>query len=351
MKPYHITFADGDLFKRETFARRFEKYLLVEHRFVEDSLVVALDSGFGGDKTTFLHMWEHDLLSRRDAGDMAAPMPLVLNAWESDHCGDPLVAIMAALLDHLEQWKGIQASDKTLLNECAKDIAWLSLGLANQAVATLTGFDVQKAADFAEKKKVARNPPRPDLLAAYRERVSALERLQRGLKRVFESDAPKLIVIVDELDRCRPDYAVSYLEAIKHVFAIRGMIFVLSLDLAQFQHSVGALYGAGLDFKEYFRKFAHRTVRLPGIAEECSTRMIDHYLNLYVSDGIGRITKLEIGRSRRIEYMRYLKHSRCVRDKFRKPFESWATLWRPRTHHYGEEALGEMLDHAFCFVP
>ena len=260
-----------------------QKYLLVEHRFVEDSLVVALDSGFGCGKTTFLRMWEHDLVSRRDAGDMTAPMPLVLNAWESDHCGDPLVAIMAALLDHLDQWKVIQAPDKTILTECAKDIAWLSVGLANQAVVTITGLDMQNAADFAEKKKAARNPARPDLLAAYRDRVSALERLQTGLTRVFGADAPKLLVIVDELDRCRPDYAVSYLETIKHVFAIRGMVFVLSLDLEQFKHSVGALYGADLDFKEYFRKFAHRTVRLPEIPADCMKKAARHYVEKYIS--------------------------------------------------------------------
>jgi hypothetical protein len=123
--------------------------------------------------------------------------------------------------------------------------------------------------------------------------VGALRRLQDGLARVFGGDSPKLLVIVDELDRCRPDYAVSYLETIKHVFAIRGMVFVLSLDLEQFRHSVGALYGAGLEFKEYFRKFAHRTVALPSIAPDCWKKAARHYVDKYISVPDQRISLLD----------------------------------------------------------
>jgi KAP family P-loop domain len=119
-----FTFEKSDRLGLKSFCEQLERYLLIEHEYVEGGLVVSLNAGFGAGKTTFINMWRADLQSRRDAGSMV-PMPVVLNAWESDFCGDPLLAILAGLIDAIDSWKGEpKPKDKALLREAAKDAAW-----------------------------------------------------------------------------------------------------------------------------------------------------------------------------------------------------------------------------------
>ena len=62
-------------------------------------------------------------------------------------------------------------------------------------------------------------------------------------------------IFIDELDRCRPSYAVEMLETIKHIFDIKGIIFVVATDTEQLQHAVKAIYGEGFDARLYLGRF------------------------------------------------------------------------------------------------
>jgi hypothetical protein len=62
-------------------------------------------------------------------------------------------------------------------------------------------------------------------------------------------------VFIDELDRCRPSYAVEMLETIKHIFDIPGVVFVVATDTEQLQHAVKAIYGVGFDARVYLSRF------------------------------------------------------------------------------------------------
>jgi hypothetical protein len=255
-----------DLLAREPFAQELERFLLAEHHFVEGSLVLSLHAPFGSGKSTFVQMWSNDLQARRKA-DPKLPRPVVLNAWESDYCGDPLIAILAALnralLDPASPDRDECAANS--LREAAKDVGWFAVGLANGVATKLTGLNAIAAGDFAEKKKSARDNDGENgsLLDTFEERRKALGRLKESLAAVFGAVEPRAIVFIDELDRCRPDYAIGYLETIKHIFDIHGIAFVLCVDEGQIQSAARVLFGADLQFAEYFRKFAHRTVKLP----------------------------------------------------------------------------------------
>ena len=81
------------------------------------------------------------------------------------------------------------------------------------------------------------------------------------------------MVIVDELDRCRPTYAVGMLETIKHVFQIEGILFVLTVNRAQLDRSAGVLYGSSSDPDEsYFSRFFDVEVSLPDGDRETAVR-------------------------------------------------------------------------------
>jgi predicted KAP-like P-loop ATPase len=206
------------------FCEKLEKFLIIDHDFVEGSLVVALTSPFGTGKSSFLRMWKNDLelrqLQRSDS-----PQSIILNAWELDYCDDALFAILANLI------KAVPTSDPgklAAIREAASDFGNFALSIANDISSTV-GVNPILAGEYAKKKKQERHQ-RPDFLKHFEDRTAAYERLKKALKEAFGGDSPKAFIFVDELDRCRPDYAISYLETIKHVFDIHGLVFVLSID-------------------------------------------------------------------------------------------------------------------------
>lgn len=73
----------------------------------------------------------------------------------------------------------------------------------------------------------------------------------------------KLFIFVDELERCRPTYAVEVLETIKHIFDIPNVIFILGIDRTQLKHTISALYGSDMDSEGYLKRFVDLELHLP----------------------------------------------------------------------------------------
>lgn len=72
-----------------------------------------------------------------------------------------------------------------------------------------------------------------------------------------------LVVVIDELDRCRPTYAIELLEVAKHLFAVDGVVFVLGVNRSELAESVKAVYGASFDAEGYLHRFIDIDIRLP----------------------------------------------------------------------------------------
>ena len=281
MNPTAPTF-DDDKLGLKPFSEKLERFLMVEHDFVEGSLVVSLNAPFGSGKTTFLSMWNADLDQRRSA-DTSLPKTIFLNAWESDFCGDALLSIVTGLANAAGGAGSHELEPKAhRLREAAKDVAWFATGLANKLASKWTGVDPVAAGDFASGKKKARQPPKPDFVTLYEQRTAALKKLKQTLRDIYGGERPKAFVFVDELDRCRPDYAVGYLETIKHVFDVHGLVFVLAVDYEQLGSSARALFGQELKFPEYFRKFVQRSISLPEPGETGMQTLAGHYTTIYL---------------------------------------------------------------------
>ena len=71
------------------------------------------------------------------------------------------------------------------------------------------------------------------------------------------------MLLVDELDRCRPTYAVQILEKMKHLFNVPNIIFVLAVDRNQLGYSIQSMYGQGMDVSGYLRRFIDLDFNLP----------------------------------------------------------------------------------------
>ena len=70
-------------------------------------------------------------------------------------------------------------------------------------------------------------------------------------------------IIVDELDRCRPSYAIKFLEEIKHLFGVPGVVFILGLNSEQLGNAVSGIYGDRFNGEAYLKRFIDRKILLP----------------------------------------------------------------------------------------
>ena len=90
----------------------------------------------------------------------------------------------------------------------------------------------------------------------YESEKESIEHLKSKLKEIAKkTDLKKIVVFIDELDRCRPNYAIEFLERVKHFFDLEGYIFVLSIDEAQLLESIKVLYGLNFEAEKYLRRF------------------------------------------------------------------------------------------------
>lgn len=73
----------------------------------------------------------------------------------------------------------------------------------------------------------------------------------------------KLVIFIDELDRCNPAYAVKLLEQIKHYMEDDRIIFVFSVNINQLQHTIKHYYGNNFNATKYLDRFFDLQVKLP----------------------------------------------------------------------------------------
>ena len=215
----------NDKLKRESYAKRLTT--LIQN--TRGPYVIGLTSPWGSGKTFFLRAWERDLVEQKK--------PCVyFNAWKSDITGDPLLSLMATIEEQLTKKGFILPEFSQLLINLIEDIPIISklgkgLGamLGNPYVEV--GFEAGGQLVEYAKSKIANN---------IKFQVQ-LEKLAKNITEIFGGFP--LFIMVDELDRCRPEYAITLLERIKHLFQVPGVVFLLAIDatqlLLQVEHTFG----------------------------------------------------------------------------------------------------------------
>lgn len=221
----------------------------------KDGCVMSLDGAWGTGKTTFVRMWQQQLVNH-------GFNTVYFNAWEHDYMTDPLVALMGELYDLSIKSK----AENTFKKVVAEGVKIFSAILPSFAKAIAKNYIGDEAADavsgaFDETKNIFQKE-----LDKYKEECDSLDAFRTALAEYAESissDKP-LVFIVDELDRCNPTYAVKVLERIKHLFAIPHIVFVLAIDKEQLCNSIRGFYGSdSINAAEYLRRFIDVEYYLP----------------------------------------------------------------------------------------
>lgn len=250
------TFEDYDKFNRKKFATQLTKIITTFHPFYEEAFVMSLNASYGSGKTTFLKMWKKYLEEKEQGFDV-----IYINAWKTDYGEEPLIPIIGAFLD------AIGPEDEVLKKTLKATLAASALSI-NDAIAHVTGVDAYKISNVVEGELGSENIQKlgEDIYKEYSFKNKAYTALKEAFSKYIEGIKRKpLIILVDELDRVRPDYSIKFLEAIKHIFSVKGICFVIAVDREQIKASTRQLYGE-IDFENYFRRFVMREAQLPEIS-------------------------------------------------------------------------------------
>ncbi|WP_167144916.1 KAP family P-loop NTPase fold protein [Pseudomonas sp. OTU750018] len=224
--------------------------------------VLNINSPWGTGKTFFLNNWKLQLSKDR--------VCVKFNAWENDYSGDAFVSLVASIREQLSEMSGGagEANDKirNFTQRASKAIVAATPVLAKGIVKKFTGVDIgvvsevvdsESLADAAEKavEKLIEN--NKETLQSVNDFKAVFRELLLWASDKVSGDAPKkpAYIFIDELDRCRPTFAIELLERVKHFFDIDDCVFIIATDTSQLLHSVRAVYGEGFASDKYIKRF------------------------------------------------------------------------------------------------
>ena len=237
---------EGDLLNRKQYADVLTQIV----KNTEDGFTLSINADWGYGKTTFVKMWDAMLQSE-------GYKTIYFNAWESDFVADPMMALIDGLRSGFEEQELPQ--EKLQFSKAFWTVATKLVKLVPQwqvigEVAEIFQDGVKECLE--DKDDLQKSLSIKKLVNDFREQLAKSAKDIGG-------DKP-LIIFVDELDRCRPDYAVHMLERIKHFFAIDNIFFVLSVDKKVLCESIKAVYGGlEIDTEAYLRRFVDIEFDLP----------------------------------------------------------------------------------------
>lgn len=221
-----------------------------------DGFVLAINNEWGTGKTTFVKMWQQYLNNEKFN-------TIYFNAWENDFDHNPLVAIMSELKTLVDT-----STDK-LYKSILQKGAVLSKHILPALIKSLSKkylIDTEIILEAIENTTEGVTEILEEEIKEYINKKQTVKQFREELERFVEktTNNKPIVFIIDELDRCRPNYAVELLEQMKHFFSVNGIVFVLSIDKVQLSHAIKGYYGNDrINSEEYLRRFIDLEYSLP----------------------------------------------------------------------------------------
>lgn len=262
----------NDTLKRSEDVKEFIKML----DSIDQNVFIALDAQWGEGKTFFVRQIEmtlkyynkqcfgkevsdeeesafntNKILEKLECELQHTYLPIYFNAWLYDNHNDPLMSLVLNIL---------KKSDRIQDSETGKGIGERFTDLLSAISLTLGGEVAQVSFN---SDGLIRAFEKKDIL----NEVKTVEEIRLIVKEILgdiiPESADKLILFIDELDRCKPSYAIEMLERIKHYFDDDRILFVVSVNKSQLVHTISHYYGNGFDSSGYLNKFFDLNIMLP----------------------------------------------------------------------------------------
>ncbi len=272
---------EGDKLGRHKFGDFLYTFLTNRHQAQKSNISIccALDGEWGVGKTFFVDRWIADTIGKQH-------IAIKYDAWKNDHHDDALMNFIAHINEEIKPVIGqipmtqrargkIQTAFKGALKNAAKATLPIGVGIAKNLGKRYIGSEGMDAVKniIADPSELVSDKDIDNFLEAtfksHKTKSDSIAKVKAALENLAENidsldgiQGP-IFIIIDELDRCRPNYAISLLEGIKHILNAKGICFIISTNLNQLSESVKALYGSNFDSRRYLRRFFDYEFELP----------------------------------------------------------------------------------------
>lgn len=252
MENPEITFEDRDEFNRKPIAENLIKLLDSDI----DISPMIIDGMWGTGKTEFCHKITNSMQHNNKK-------VVYINAFAEDHADAPLLTILSAIVslipDENNRRKNFIKQSIPAIKFAVKTTMKAGISWVLKQEADKLAEDFQGA--ISEISNTAIDNTVENILTDHIESQKNIQTLKDALISISSNES--LNIFIDELDRCKPSFAVSILECIKHIFDVPNVNFILVTNTQQLVASINHIYGESVDARKYLDKFIKFTYQLP----------------------------------------------------------------------------------------
>lgn len=241
-----------DEFQREPIAEKIIQLLTSNI----DISPMIIDGDWGTGKSEFCHKLINKFKDEKDGYQI-----IYIDAFKADHADNPLMTIFAEIVKLVPEKEKESFIKKALPFMRYVTTTTLKATASHILRANLEDIEGDFKEAIQDVTNTAIDTTITTLLKDHEEAEKNLEALQSLLAELAK-DKP-IIIFIDELDRCRPDFSVSMLEVIKHTFNVENVKFVLVTNTAQLKAAINHAYGSTINAQRYLDKFIKFTMALP----------------------------------------------------------------------------------------
>lgn len=259
---------------------------LIKSTNAERAWSIGLNGSWGSGKSVVLNYLEK-MLENEDV------FFIKYNAWENDFYKDPLIAMISSIVDYIEDNRTLGQKFGKLLdnaNEVLKksifDLCKVAGGKILDAALDLTPVtkalkDTVKTVKGKTAEVKQEKEKKLTKTEDYKSYKDLIKEVQVAIREIVQHK--KLVFVVDELDRCLPEYAIEVLERLHHIFGLekketKNLIVLLAVDKEQLDETIKQIYGARVNKDKYLEKFIDLQIDLPSDSDHLLELKSFYYL-------------------------------------------------------------------------
>ena len=275
----------------------------------EDNRSFAIEGKWGIGKTFIADKIEEKFENEKDF------IIFKYNAWSNNYYEEPLVAIITTMIDQLNDYYETTAKGlaKEIFRDTAKSLFEILKTICKSTAILLGGDKLVQVGEEVKKcskkvKKHAESRMIDNNVDNYNTLKQTLEKLRECLTKLKK----KIVFIVDEIDRCLPDYAIKVLERTHHLFeGLKGSMTIYSMDKSQLSNLIKTYYGQGFSIDTYLQKFIEFSVKIDlGVLNEQCNLIFDNFLSRF--EDVEETEKTDL-----IKFFKLLTKEINIRQKIR----------------------------------
>ncbi len=217
----------------------------------------AINGGWGVGKTWVLDALEKKIQASQ-SGEAKDSQYLIFryDCWKYDFYEEPLIALVAAILDEIDNRARVIPEEVAIrVKNALKATALKALDIVNTVIDKKIGVNIKEsiAPLIDSQAKATKDLADAHVYDSYFEFKKVLQDLTTEIQSLAKDKT--LVFIVDELDRCLPEYTIKILERLHHLFyGIPNVQVILSVDKAQLGNTINRIYGSETSVEKYLAK-------------------------------------------------------------------------------------------------